>query len=79
MDFKEATDGLFERVDHEALARTLGVSVAKIRQARLRSDAAAHRDPPRGWKNAVIRVAEARVWHYRRLIDALRQESRDEL
>ena len=29
MDFREATDCLFDRVDHERLARELGVSVRK--------------------------------------------------
>lgn len=30
MNFKEATDGLFDRIDHAELAETLGVSVASI-------------------------------------------------
>jgi hypothetical protein len=71
MDFKEATDGLFDRVDHEDLAKALGVSVAAIRQARLKSDAAAHRAPPKEWRDAVIRLAERRVWHYRALVKSL--------
>jgi hypothetical protein len=74
MDFKEATDGLFARVDHEDLARKLGVSVASIRQARLRPEAGAHRSPPENWQTAVIRAAEERVWHYRNLIERLREE-----
>ena len=72
MDFKAATDTLFERVDHEALARALGVSVASIRQARLGETATARRVPPARWREAAIRLAEERVWHYRRLIEALR-------
>lgn len=43
MDFQAATDGLFSRVDHEDLAKALGVSVASIRQARLKPDASARR------------------------------------
>jgi hypothetical protein len=78
MDFKEATDGLFDRIDHDELAKALGVSVASIRQARLRADASAHRAPPKDWRHAAIHLAETRVWHYRRLIDALRQEADDE-
>jgi hypothetical protein len=74
MDFKEATDGLFERVDHEALAKRLGVSVAAIRQARLREEAGAHRAPPANWRPTVIRLAEERVWHYQKLIENLRRE-----
>ncbi len=72
MDFKEATDGLFDRVDHEDLAEFLGVSVATVRQARLQPEAKAHRSPPVEWRDAVIRLAEARVWHYRSLIETLR-------
>ena len=72
MDFKEATDGLLSSVHQEQLAKALGVSVASIRQARLRADAHAHRRPPEEWKYAVIRLAEERVWHYRRLIESLR-------
>jgi hypothetical protein len=72
MDFKEATDGLFNRLSHEELADALGISVASIRQARLSPTANAFREPPKGWENAVIRLAEKRVWHYRRLIDQVR-------
>ena len=72
MNFKEATDGLFDRIDHAELAEALGVSVASIRQARLSPDAKAHREPPSNWQDALIRLAEKRVWHYRRLIEQIR-------
>jgi hypothetical protein len=75
MDFREATDGLFDRVDHETLATRLGVSIAAVRQARLKPEAGAHRSPPKGWEPAVIRVAEERIRHYRRLIEQLRENS----
>jgi hypothetical protein len=74
-DFRAATDGLFSRVDHEDLAKALGVSVASIRQARLKPDASARRSPPADWHQAVIRMAEERVWHYRRLIEQLRTKN----
>ena len=74
MDFRAATDGLFDRVDHEDLAKELGVSVATIRQARLGQNASARRTPPTGWREAVIRLAERRIMHYRQLIDKLRTE-----
>jgi hypothetical protein len=74
MDFKEATDGLFARIDHEDLAKRLGVSVASIRQARLRPEAGAHRAPPENWQPAVIRAAEERMGHYRELIAHLRSD-----
>jgi hypothetical protein len=74
MDFRKATDDLFARVTHQDLAKALGVSVASVRQARLHSQANAHRSPPEDWRNATIRLAEERVWHYRRLIERLREQ-----
>jgi hypothetical protein len=73
MNFKEATDGLFDRISHEELAEALGVSVASIRQARLSPNAKAHREPPERWKAAVIRLAQKRAAHYKRLADNLRK------
>lgn len=72
MTFKRATDRLFARVDHEDLAKVLGVSVASIRQARLSPDALAHRTPPLDWEKAVLRLAEERVSHFRTLIAEIR-------
>jgi hypothetical protein len=73
MQFKEATDRLFTRVDHAALAESLGVSVALIRQSRLDEVAKAHRSPPKDWEDAVVRLAEKEVNRYRKLIDDIRQ------
>jgi hypothetical protein len=72
MDFKEATDLLFERVDHETLAEALSVSVATIRQARLRADAGAYRSPPTRWRVEVARLARVRVAYYQNLIENLK-------
>jgi hypothetical protein len=72
MTFREATDELFAAVEHAKLARALGVSVAAIRQARLKESAKAYRPPPKDWEHGVIRLAEERVWHYRQLIEKLR-------
>jgi hypothetical protein len=72
MDFRKATDELFNGISHSELAKELGVSIPSIRQARLRSDAAAHRTPPDGWENAVKKLAEDRIKHYQRLADRLR-------
>jgi hypothetical protein len=72
MNFKNATDRLFSRIDHEDLAKALGISIASIRQARLRPDASAHRSPPPDWENALVRLAEGRVRHFRELIEDIR-------
>lgn len=74
MTFKEATDDLFDRISHENLATALGVSVASIRQARLPETAKAFRQPPPGWRDKIIRLAERRIMEYRQLIDKLRKE-----
>src|SRR5258708_7703620 len=76
MDFKEATESLCAGVPHEDLAKALGVSVATVRQARLKSDAKAHRRPPADWRNAVIKLAENRARRYSRLAENLRNEDR---
>ena len=71
MNFKEATDFLFLGVDHERLAQELGVSVALIRQARLKPTANAHRSPPQNWKEAVMKLATDQMERYQLLVDHL--------
>ncbi len=73
MDFKKATDALFDRVDHAELAEALGVSVPLIRQARLDSAAAAHRSPPEGWERAVTRLARDRAERLLSLAERLKK------
>jgi hypothetical protein len=77
MDFKEATDELCAQIDHQAVAKALGVSTQTVRQARMSPEAGAHRSPPGDWEYAVIRLAEERVWHYRNLIERLRSNPRE--
>ena len=74
MDFREATDLLCERVDHEDVAKALGVSLQAVRQARLSDVVKAHREPPKDWPYAVIRLAEKQILRSRRLIDQVRRE-----
>lgn len=76
MDFKKTTDALLSRVSHSDLAKELGVSVALIRQARLRPEASAHRAPPVNWQKAVLKLAEDRARHFSRLAERLRISNR---
>jgi len=76
MDFRKATDALFDRVTHEELAEKLHVSVPTIRQARLANGSLAHRTPPEGWEGAVRAIAESRIRHYQRLIGHLAEPKR---
>jgi hypothetical protein len=71
MTFREATDSLFACIGHEDLARALGVSVASIRQARLKDTAKSHRAPRRGWEAAVISLAKQKITQYQELIAQL--------
>jgi|SRR5215213_4580200 len=79
MNFKEATDLLFNGVSHQELAKTLGVSVASIRQARLDPEAKAHRTAPPEWEKAVIDLASDRIQRYRKLISAIQANRQGEL
>jgi hypothetical protein len=74
MDFRQATDGLCAKLDHDDVARALGVSLQTVRQARLQPGGNAHRSPPPGWRDTVIRLAEEKVGQYRRLIEQLRTD-----
>jgi hypothetical protein len=73
MNFKKATDGLFHQIRHAELAKTLHVSVAAIRQARLKRAARAYREPPRNWHQAVARLAQERISQLQKLIGSLQQ------
>ena len=79
MDFRAATDILFRKVDHEDLAKMLGVSVASVRQARLQPDAKASRLPPADWERAVLRLAEQRIAAYSDLVENLAAAERPRL
>lgn len=61
MDYKEATDRLFERITASSLARELGASPNTIARARLDPATRDYRPPPAGWQLAAIRLAEKRV------------------
>jgi hypothetical protein len=71
MNFKQATDHLFDRIDHAQLAAALCISVASVRQARLNPNAKAYRKPPANWQDAVIKLAEKRASRYRQLVRQL--------
>ena len=79
MNFKDATDLLFDGITQGDLAKILGISIASIRQARLREGAKAHRAPPNNWEKAVITLAAKRIREYQRLITKLSVEQQRSL
>ncbi len=75
LSFADATDALLVSISREDIADRLGVSVATVKQARLPVEAHAHRPPPKGWRSAVLAVAEEMAEHYRRLADQIRAQA----
>ena len=71
MNFRAATDELFSAVTDAELARLLKCSVATVRQARLRDDAKAHRNPPKDWEPAVMVLAKRQAVRLTRLVTKL--------
>ncbi len=76
MDFKKATDQLFDGVSHADLAEELLVSIAAIRQARLSPKAKAFRQPPPGWENGALRLAKRESVKFQQLIEELQAEDK---
>jgi hypothetical protein len=77
MNFRETVDALCEGIGHEKVAEALGVSVQTVRQARMKEDSSAFRVPPKQWRDALIRLAEDRVWHFRKLIEQMRGDKHE--
>ncbi len=72
MNFREAIDAVCKPLTHRDVAKALGVSVQTVRQARMSENTNGFRAPPKNWKGAVIRLAEMRLLHYRKLIEKLK-------
>ena len=72
MNFKKSSDTLFDRISHAELAGALNVSVAAVRQARLKRTAKAYRKPPKDWRYAIILLAQKRIARMRKLIGKLK-------
>lgn len=61
VDYKEATDRLFERITATDLATELGVSQNAVARARLDPTTRDFRPPHSGWRAAVARLADQRA------------------
>lgn len=76
MDFREVTGRLVELgVTLRELAAAMGVSYPALVQARMDSSASGYRNPPAGWRNAALRIAEEREGAFRELAAELRREA----
>jgi len=57
VDYKRATDRLFERITAEDLAAELGVSQNAVARARLDPATRGYRPPPADWERGAARLA----------------------
>lgn len=71
MNYKEATDRLFERITAADLAHELGVSQNAVARARLDPETRDYRPPPTGWEVAAVRIIERRIVELNALMQAL--------
>jgi hypothetical protein len=71
LDFRAATEALFDRVRVEDLAGELHCSPQSIKQARMTEDSGGSFPAPRGRPAAAARLARKRAEHFRRLADRL--------
>lgn len=71
MDFKEASSRLTDGHTLADIAAETGMSEATVRRARLEPGTAAYRSPPGTWKEAIIRLAKARIKELEDLIEHL--------
>jgi hypothetical protein len=61
VDYKEATDRLFDRITAEDLAAELGTSQNAVARARLDPATRGYRPPPVGWERGAARLAGERA------------------
>ena len=71
MDFTEATDRLTACPTHAEIADAAGVSLPKVRQARMRQTSEGYRRPPDGWESAIAKLARERAAELVRLAEEL--------
>jgi hypothetical protein len=69
MNFMDATTRLTHDVTLGDLAESLGVTTALLSQARAGTTKAHHRSPPKGWEQAIAKLARKRAEELARMAD----------
>jgi hypothetical protein len=74
MNFREAIDALFICINHKDSRESSRRFSADSAPNPIRGGLAGFRAPPtcKNWKGAIVRLAEARVLHYRKLIERIK-------
>jgi len=70
-DFRGVMDELTAKIGAEDMAAELGVSLQRVKQARLGEDSAGRRPPPDGWERAARKLAQRQAAYFQRLADRL--------
>lgn len=74
IDFRAATEALFDRIRVEDLAEELDCSPESIKQARM-AEGTGHRTPPSGWEAAAAKLVKKKAEQFKRLADRLTANS----
>jgi hypothetical protein len=75
MDFREAVERLTDRPTRHGIAEAMGFSHHTVRQALLPDTSAAARSAPRGWRDAVARLARQESVRLAALAHEIEQEA----
>jgi hypothetical protein len=74
MDFNRATSRLIDGVTLKELADEMGASYGVLRLSRLDPSNPGYTRPPRGWEDAVLKLARRRAAELAKLVDQLERE-----
>lgn len=68
LNFRMVTDELFAKIGAEELAESIGCSEQAVKQARMDKESIGYRQPPPGWEEAAIVLAEQRITRLQALV-----------
>jgi hypothetical protein len=74
MDFNRATSKLIDGVTLKELADEMGASYGVLRLSRLDPSNPGYTRPPRGWEEAVLKLARRRAAELARLVEQLERD-----
>lgn len=70
-DFRAVMDELGAKIGAEEMAAELGVSLQRVKQARLEEGNPGRRPAPEGWEKAASKLAKRQAARFQRLAESL--------